>query len=170
MGKMKDLYIEEQEKHIALEETGLSFELNGLMGSNKAYRTALAQTVVDDVRENNLGAMEVFIYAKKGEEFFKSVSDNVKPFVASKTIQKGGITLYEATIVEKKDPDKYDYSVCSDFEWNRLNKLLEETQAKLKVREKFLKALTEPISTLEGEIINPPSIRYGAQNVAITMK
>jgi hypothetical protein len=170
MGKMKDLYIEEQEKHLSSEETGLSFELNRLMGSNKAYRTALAQTVVDDVSNGQLDPKEVFIYAKKGEEFFKSVFDNVKPFVTSKTIQKGGITMYEATIVEKKDPDKYDYSVCSDFEWNRLNKLLEETKAKLKVREKFLKALTEPISTLEGEIINPPSVTHGAQNIAITMK
>jgi hypothetical protein len=48
--------------------------------------------------------------------------------------------------------------------------LLEDTKAKMKVRETFLKSLTEQVATMDGEIINPPSITYGAQNVALSLK
>jgi hypothetical protein len=149
--------------------TELSIQLDGLMNSNKDRRTTLAKSVIDDVRDGNLDATEVLIYACKAEEYFKSIVDNVRPIVASKQIQKGGIKLYDSEIIEKKNPDKYDYSSCSDSEWDRLNKLLEDTKAKLKVRETFLKALIEPISTLDGEIINPPDITYGAMNVSVKL-
>ena len=149
--------------------TELSIKLDNLMTANKAYITTLSQSVVQDVRDGNIDAYHAFIYASKGLEFFKGVVDNVRPIVASKQIQKGGIKLYNSEIIEKKNPDKFDYSSCSDSEWDRLNALLEDTKAKLKVRETFLKALTEPISTLEGEIINPPDITHGAMNVSVKL-
>lgn len=151
-------------------KTVLSIKLDNLMTANKAYITTLSQSVIQDVRDGNLDATEVFIYASKGLEFFKGVVDNVRPVVASKQIQKGGIKLYDTEIIEKKNPDKYDFSVCSDSEWDNFNTLIEVLKAKMKERETFLKALKEPISTLEGEIINPPSITYGAQNVALSLK
>ena len=83
-------------------EKNLSFELDNLMASNKAFRTTLAQSVVQDITEGNLDATQALIYACKAEEFFKSVIDNVRPIVASKQIQKGGLKLYDTEIVEKK--------------------------------------------------------------------
>lgn len=151
-------------------EVVLSIPTDNLMTSNKAYVTTLAQSVVQDVREGNIDAYQVFIYAGKALEFFKGISDNVRPIVAGKQLPKGGLKLYDAEIVEKKNPDKFDYSSCSDSEWDRLNKLLEDTKAKMKTRETFLKSLTESISTLEGEIINPPDVIHGAMNVALTLK
>lgn len=170
MGRVKEFGMEEQERQLANEETALSFELDGLLTSNKAYRTTLAQSVVQDVSEGNLDATQVFIYAKKAEDFFKDVVNNVKPFVAAKQIQKGGITLYESTIIEKKDPDKYDFSVCSDSTYNEMIVEMEQLKAKIKERETFLKALTEPVSTLDGEIINPPIKTFGSQNVAVSFR
>ena len=78
--------------------------------------------------------------------------------------------MYDAEIIEKKNPDKYDYSVCSDAEWDKLNAQLTDIKVKMKERETFLKTLKEPMSTMDGEIINPPSITYGAMNIAITLK
>jgi hypothetical protein len=150
--------------------TELSIKLDNLMTANKAYITTLSQSVIQDVRDGNIDATEVLIYASKGLEFFKGVVDNVRPIVASKQIQKGGIKLYDTEIIEKKNPDKYDFSVCSDSEWDKLNASLEDTKAKMKVRETFLKSLTEQVATMDGEIINPPSITYGAQNVALSLK
>jgi hypothetical protein len=40
----------------------------------------------------------------------------------------------------------------------------------MKARETFLKTLTEPMATMDGEIINPPAITYGAMNIAVTLK
>lgn len=170
MGKMKEYGMEEQEKQLATEQTGLSFELDNLMTTNKAYRTALAQSVVQDVNEGIIDATEVLIYACKGEEFFKSVVDNVRPIVAGKQIQKGGIKLYDSEIVEKKNPDKYDFTICQDTQWNEFNALLNDVKARMKARETFLKTLTEPMATMDGEIINPPAITFGALNVSVTLK
>jgi hypothetical protein len=170
MGKMKEYGMEEQEKQLATEQTGLSFELDNLMTTNKAYRTALAQSVIQDVNEGIIDVTEVLIYACKGEEFFKSVVDNVRPIVAGKQIQKGGIKLYDSDIVEKKNPDKYDFTVCQDTQWNEFNALLNDVKARMKARETFLKTLTEPMATMDGEIINPPAITFGALNVSVTLK
>jgi hypothetical protein len=170
MSKMKEYGMEEQERQLATEETGLSFELSNLMTSNKAFRTDLAQRVVQDVKDGIIDPLEAFIYANKGQEVFDAIVTNVRPIIAGKQIQKGGIKLYDAEIIEKKNPDKFDYAVCNDSEWDKLNAQLTDIKAKMKVRETFLKTLKEPMSTMDGEIINPPSITYGAMNVAITLK
>lgn len=170
MGATKTEFLNLREEELTNEQTGLSFELDKLMTSNKASRTALAQSVIYDIQEGNLDATQVLIYACKGEEFFKSVVDNVRPFVASKQIQKGGIKLFDTEITEKKNPDKYDFSVCNDSEWDKLNAQLTDIKAKIKARETFLKTLTEPMATMDGEIINPPAITYGAINVAVSLK
>jgi hypothetical protein len=170
MSNTKNEFITLREEELATEQTGLSFELDNLMASNKAFRTTLAQSVVQDVTEGNLDAKQVLIYACKGEEFFKSVIDNVRPIVAGKQIQKGGIKLFEAEIIEKKNPDKHDFSVCGDTEWDTLNAQLTKVKAKLKDRETFLKTLKEPMATMDGEIINPPAITYGAMNVSVSLK
>jgi hypothetical protein len=170
MGKIKEYGMEEQERQLAAEETGLSFELSNLMTSNKAFRTDLAQRVVQDVKDGIIDPLEAFIYANKGQEVFDAIVTNIRPIIAGTQIQKGGIKMYDAEIIEKKNPDKYDYSVCSDAEWDKLNAQLTDIKAKMKERETFLKTLKEPMATMDGEIINPPSITYGAMNIAITLK
>lgn len=170
MGKMKEYGMEEQERQLATEETGLSFELSNLMTSNKAFRTDLAQRVVQDVKDGIIDPLEAFIYANKGQEVFDAIVTNIRPIIAGKQIQKGGIKMYDAEIIEKKNPDKYSFDVCNDSEWDKLNAQLTDIKAKMKERETFLKTLKEPMATLEGEIINPPSITYGAMNIVITLK
>jgi hypothetical protein len=170
MSNIKNEFITLREEELATEQTGLSFELDNLMASDKAFRTTLAQSVVQDVTEGNLDATQVLIYACKGEEFFKSVIDNVRPIVAGKQIQKGGLKLHEAELIEKKNPDKYDFSVCGDSVWDSLNAKLNQIKTHIKARETFLKSLTEPVATMDGEIINPPAITYGAMNVSVSLK
>ena len=166
---MKEYGIEEQERQLATEETGLSLLFGNLLTSNKATRTDLSQWVIREVKEGQIDATEAFIYANKASEYFDAIVTNLRPIIAGKQIQKGGLKLYDAEIIEKKNPDKYDFSVCSDSTWDSLNAQLTDIKAKMKERETFLKALKEPISTLEGEIINPPSITYGAMNVSIKL-
>lgn len=170
MGATKTEFITLKEGELANEETALSFELGNIMASNKAFRTTLAQSVVYDIKEGNLTALDVLIYACKAEEFFKSIINNVRPIIASKQLQKGGIKMFDTEIIEKKIADGYDFSVCNDSEWDMLNEVFTITKAKMKVRETFLKTLTEPMSTMEGEIINPPKITLNGMTVAVTLK
>ena len=155
---------------LATEQDKLSIEIKDMLASNKAFRTTLAQSVVQDVRANNIDSIQALIYACKAQEFFKSIIDNVRPIVASKQLQKGGLKLYDTEIVEKKNADKYDFTVCGDSLWNELNAKMIEITTNLKNRETFLKTLSEPMATMDGEIINPPEITLGAMNIAVTLK
>ena len=144
-------------------------KLNSLISTTKTQRTDLAKWILENVTNGNQDALKTFIYAAKGEDFFKELVNNIRPLIAANQIQKGGLTMYEAQIIERKNPDKYDFSACNDSEWFRLNNLINHTKELIKERETFLKSLIEPISTLEGEIINKPEIIHGAQNVAIKL-
>lgn len=170
MGKTKEYGMEEQERQLATEETGLSFELDNVLTSNKAFITDLAQRMVQDVIDGEVDPYKAFVFANKGQLIFDAIVTNLRPIIASKQLPKGGLKMYDSEIIEKKNPDKYDYSVCSDAEWDKLNAQLNDIKAKMKERETFLKTLKEPMSTMDGEIINPPSITYGAMNIAITLK
>lgn len=169
MSKMKELSMEEQERQLATEETGLSFELDNILTSNKAFITDLAQRMVQDVRDGEVDPYKAFVFANKAQLIFDAIVTNLRPIVAGIQLPKGGLKMYDSEIIEKKNPDKFDYSVCSDSTWDNLNAQLTDIKAKMKERETFLKALKEPISTLDGEIINPPSITYGAMNVSIKL-
>jgi hypothetical protein len=144
-------------------------KLNSLISTTKPQRTDLAKWIVEEVTNGNQDALKTFIYAAKAEEFFKELVSNIRPLIAAKQIQKGGLTMYEAQIIERKNPDKYDFASSNDSTWNELNALLIQTKEKLKERETFLMALTEDVSTMQGEIIHPPQKTYGAQNIAIKL-
>jgi len=169
MSNTKNEFLTLREKELANEQTGLSFELDNLLNFDKEQIKTLAQSIVYDVQENHLDADKTLIYAIKGEEFFKSVVANVRPIMAGKGLPKGGLEMYGAKMIEKNNPDGYKFEVCNDSEWDALNTQLMDIKAKMKVREAFLKTLTEPMATMDGEIINPPAITYGALNIAVTL-
>lgn len=144
-------------------------KLNSLISTTKTQRSDLAKWIIEEVTDGNQDALKTFIYAAKAEEFFKELVNNIRPLIAAKQIQKGGLTMYEAQIIERKNPDKYDFASSNDSTWNDLSALLIQTKEKLKERETFLMALTEDVSTMEGEIIHPPQKIHGAQNISIKL-
>lgn len=174
MGAMKSLMMEDSQQQTDLLETGVSLELTTLLSCNKEYRTLFAQSIIQGVQDGYSDAQQVLITARKGIEIFTLIEKNVKPFVSEKQIQKGGVTLYGATITEKKDPDKYDFSVCEDEYYNDLCKQAEKLKVEIKEREAILKLTKQSFAVVDGryagDVINPPSIIYGAQNVAVMLK
>lgn len=147
-------------------------ENSTFMASNKALREEKVKHIVSEVAQGNLDALEVLIYAKKVGEAAVLLEKNVRPYAEGKqVVQRGGLTLYNATIIEKNSPSKYDFSACGDSTYDELIVQLEELQAKIKERETFLKAIpSEGISTLEGEVINPPEVTHGKMSLQVTLK
>lgn len=147
-------------------------EKSSLMASNKALREEKVKHIVSEVAEGNLDALEVLIYAKKVGEAATLLEKNVRPYAEGKqVIQKGGLTLYNATVIEKNAPSKYDFSVCGDSTYNDMIKEREALDEKIKEREAFLKTIpAEGISTIEGEVINPPEITHGKISLQVTLK
>jgi hypothetical protein len=157
MGMSKDIFLQEQERE-------------SILTSDKAIRENFAKAVIQEVAEGNKDPQHVLIMAKKAVETFTLIEKNVKPYVAGKQIQKGGITLYNATIISKSDPDKYDFTVCEDPVWDDLDKQEKDIKARKKKREDFLKNLTEDMAMMDGVVIHPPSKTFGAENVSVTLK
>lgn len=142
---------------------------DGLLELKKNEIKKIANSIVKSVENGDSDANKTLIAAYKMKKIAEDIVDNVRPIVASKQIQKGGIKSYNSEIIEKKNPDSYDFSVCGDFEWDSLNAQLTEIKEKIKERETFLKTLKDPMATMDGEVINPPAITYGALNVAIKL-
>ena len=56
---------------------------------------------IQEIKEGQIDATEAFIYANKASEYFDTIVTNLRPIIASKQIQKGGLKLYDAEIIEK---------------------------------------------------------------------
>lgn len=150
---------------------GVSLKGEELLNTNKEGLQQMAMSVIQSVAEGESDPMRVLITAKKGIEFLTQVEKNVKKYVAGQQIQKGGLTMFNATLTEKSDPAKWDYSGCNDYELLRLNSDMEELKAKIKKRETFLQSLTSPVINPDtGEEINPAVKTFGAMNVSVTLK
>lgn len=147
----------------------------GLKLSTSQERTELAQAIIQDIQDGNGKADELLVLAKKAIEFFTILEKNLKPIVAAKGIQKGGYELCNGTkIIEKKDPDKFDFTACKDPVWESLNSKLNKLAAEKKERENFLKTLKTPMTETQGDFAGiefyPPAVVHGAQNIAVTVK
>ncbi len=149
-------------------------ESDSLLQSTKDERLNFAMAIVDEVSQGNKDAMSVLISAKKGIDIFELIEKNVRPYVASVQIQKGGIDMFNAKIIEKSDPDKYDFSVCGDSYYDNMVSDIAILKEKIKEREAFLKTLKEPIAITTGDYagteIIPPTITFGKQNIAVSLK
>lgn len=142
--------------------------------SVSSERTDYAMAVVQEVKDGNADAKQVLVFAKKAQEIFSLIEKNVRPIVLNKGVQKGGLELFNGTkIVEKKDPDKYDFTACKDPVWESLNAKIEKLTIERKERENFLKTVKKPMVETEGDFAGvefyPPSITHGAQNIAVTL-
>ena len=150
--------------------TQVGNELPSLIGSNKALRDNKVKLMVQTVQDGYLDATDTFIYSKKGLDYFTLLEKNLRPIVEGKGIPKGGIQRFDAEIIEKKSPNAYDFGVCGDSEYNQMIEELDALKRKVKDKESFLKTLQKPMATLDGEILNPPTILYGKLGCAVTLK
>jgi hypothetical protein len=104
-------------------------------------------------RRDVLPTMSLLLQAKKAEEYFKTIQEEIKAD-ALKDAEK-----YPERVVEKYGAKfektsvytTYDFSLCNDSELVELNKKQEEISKKVKDREEFLKGLKEPITILNEE-------------------
>ena len=146
----------------------LTFETN-LLKSTKATIEAAATGVVIEVQDGKLDPLQTLILAKKGIEYFTLIEKNVRPYCDN--IGKGGVSMFSANIIDKKQPDTYNFEACNDSVWAELKHIEADTKLKLKQREAFLKSLTEEVANINnGEVIKPAEITYGKQTVAVTLK
>lgn len=100
-----------------------------------------------------LKSMEIIVKDLQDDKEIKEVIQDFADRYSEKTF------TYKGMQFTKSEKKVYDFTDCGDVEYNVYLEKLEELKAKIKDKETFLKTLKEPISDLEGNIINPPTYK-----------
>lgn len=136
------------EQEAANTQTGLSFELNNLIGIDKAGIRKKVDEVSLSIQDGWTDPLEALILVKKGKELFDTLEKTVRPYAESTAIGKG-LVKYNTEISEAMTGVKYDFTHCGDSLWNDLSADLEKTKELLKERETFLKAVTKDMEIVD---------------------
>lgn len=129
-----------------------------------------ASNIIALVKDGEINPLQFAVQLKAMEEIISILrKSEITDMATDEAVKYGKSTsIYGAKIEVANVGVKYDYSVCNDSIWNDLNAKIEQYTFMRKDREVFLKALKEPMSTLDGEIINPP-IGSGKESIKITL-
>lgn len=119
--------------------------INLLSLSKKEIQKEARNYVLSNV--DNADPMSALLKAKKAEEFFKTVQEELKPEALKeaekhpeRTVEKFGAKFEKTSVYTS-----YDYSNCNDAVYLDLIEEKKVIEAKVKEREELLKTLKEPL-------------------------
>ena len=127
----------------------------------KSQQETFAAALIEEILSGNANALEVEVYLKSMEKLIETVRKNpyVKDAVIAEAVKYGEKTFdhlgCKITVTGKQT---FDYSSCCSSEWDKLDAEIKSLSARKKELEEHLKTLKVSYSTLEGEIINPPTV------------
>lgn len=145
-----------------------------LLKSDKAQISDKAKQIINAVRNGELDKTQAYIFAKKVEAYGKELIKDLKPLAEDTTIQKGGITMFNADISQSMQGVGYSYDECGDLTYNSLIEAKTQLDVKIKEREKFLQSITSP--TITGDIDTgeswevKPAVKTGKLGLVIKLK
>lgn len=144
--------------------------------STTAEIQVFSKGVIDAVKNGEVNAIDVLVTLKK----FEKASGAILKAIQEDFVKEGDkypekSFSFNGAQVEKKEVGvKYDFSKCGDLAWERYS-ADEDTAARRRIeRETFLKALKEPLTTVDedsGEVITlRPPTKTGTTSLAVTIK
>jgi hypothetical protein len=155
-----------------------STNLLSLFDTTKAERQTFISDVLAKLDEGIIDPLKVHLQVKAMESIIEGLtkSETYKSFVLD-AAQNHGSKSFEfgnASIQIKEAGTKYDYSLCGDLVYERLEKEAQEATEKLKARQKFLQTINGFIALLDeetGQVFNcyPPS-KSSSTTVSVTLK
>lgn len=138
-----------------------------MIPANKSEQNAMAAECVKNILEGNVDTLQAVVQAKSINEvtslFLKD--DRVREMVINecgKYDKNERATFRGAEVTVKESGVKYNFTECNDVIYSQLVEDLLSLTSKVKEREKFLKAVTKPLTAIDeetGEVytILPPS-------------
>lgn len=123
--------------------TGLTMTSNNLLKLDMATIETIARSMVQEVADGNLDALDVLIYAKKGAAFFKAIDDNVKSYAYGKQYATKGqpYEVHGCKVEASELGVKYDFTICNSGKWTDLKTKADVAKKELEEHEKFLKTI-----------------------------
>lgn len=134
-----------------------------LMPNTATQVAKFSKSLIESVREGRTNPLELIVQlhalTKVYEEVREEIEDNILTEAnkyPDKIIERFGARIEKAEVGVK-----YNYASSRDSEWEELDAEIKGLELRKRYRENFLKALTEPITTVnkdtgEVEEIRPP--------------
>lgn len=127
----------------------------------KTQQDTFSAALIDEILNGNANPLEVELYLKSMEKVIETVRKNpyVKDAILNEAVKYGEKTFEhlgcKITVTGKQS---FDYSVCGSAKWMQLDEEIKSLTLAKKELEEHLKTIKVPYSTMDGEIINPPSV------------
>jgi hypothetical protein len=134
-----------------------------LFATSRTGIDVASDQIIEAVRSGEVNPLKVRVWIKTMEEILERVKKETADSqlreaekYAEKSFQFAG-----ATLTKSEHGTKYNYAVCGDTTWERLDVDAKTAISKRSMREEFLKSLKEPLTIVDemtGEVvkINPP--------------
>ena len=134
-----------------------------LMPSTASQVAKFSKQLIESVREGRTNPLELIVQLHALTKVYEEVKDEIMDNVMTEAekFPEKKIERYGAIIEKAEVATKYNYASSGDTEWELLDSDIRGLEMRRKDRETFLKALKEPITTLnketgEVEEIRPP--------------
>ena len=155
----------------------VSIQKIGEIQFDKITRQAMARQVIADLSEGTANPVQIHYNIKCLEDLIKQITNDkeYKSIVLFEAEKHGKSFEFKNSKVEIKETAvKYDYSVCNDPEWNKLEAEILALKDKQKERETFLKTIRPhgiEIVDENGEVYTLfPPVKTSTTSVAVTLK
>lgn len=153
---------------------GLTLTGNNLLKMDMATIETIARSLVQQVQDGNMDALDLLVYAKKGAAFFKAIDDNVKDYAYAKQYATKGVAydVHGCKVEASELGVKYDYKSSQDPTYSELLTKFEAAKKNKEDREKFLKSIKDKLNFVDddgvGHTIFEP-IKSGTMGYKITV-
>lgn len=147
-----------------------------LMANTSTEIDVFSDQVIESVKSGESNPLKVLVQMKAMERCTDRITKEIKENCMTAADQYPGTEFeYLGNKIVKGDVyTAYDFTVCEDPEWNRLNEILTETKKQMKDREAFLKSLKQPVSLLDegtGEVNKVhPAKKTSTPGLKVTIK
>lgn len=135
-----------------------------MMASTSTEIDVFSDSVIESVKSGNKNPIKVLIQLKAMDKASERIQKEIKENYMTEAGKYPGTSFeFMGNKIDKQDVSTtYDYTVCQDPEWTRLNLLITEAKEQLKARETFLKTLQKPLTEVDEDTgaiskIHPPS-------------
>lgn len=153
----------EEEQYYQSQLPGSPISLLHLMASTSTQIDVFSDGVISEVKEGSESALKVLIQLramqKATERILKEINENI---LTEADKYPGNEFSFLGNKIKKEDVyTSYDYSICDDTIFERLEADFEKAKVKLEERKAFLKTLKESMTIVDestGEVIKvkPP--------------
>ncbi|MNI33149.1 hypothetical protein D3C87_755770 [compost metagenome] len=180
---MKDLALIKQQNNLNLflqpksEVATFPIENQILLTASKAELSEMASIIMEAADDGIADPLDTLIIAKKGLYVFESIVEGMK---GKCKLPEKGYERHNVAMSERATGVQWHYDTCNDPEWNELNSQRILIEARLKVREAYLKSLNcsikieSSVSEETGEAIEAhtifPAVRVAGESLILSLK